>query len=620
MALHAVQFPGFALITAGLLGVSSPSLAAQSSHQLLGHLLPASVTEGAKRFEPANKTLSLAIRLPMQNASQLDELLDHLYTPGDPLYGKYLTPQEFTSRFGATRRSFDHVVKYFRNLGCAIGAKHLNRLLLDVKCPQSAVEREFRITVSHWLTPDNEEVQTIDTEPTVPSAMPIEAINGLSSIPRHMRLMKLNSDTGAVPATGSGPKGGLSPSDIKTAYNLNSISENGAGQTLGLFELDGYQATDISAYASNFSISPVVSLQNVLIDGASGNAGSGAAEVTLDIELMMAVAPGASKIIVYEGPNSDTGLIDVYQRIANDNAAKQISTSWGAPEGNTSSATLNSENQIFKQMASQGQSLYAAAGDSGADDNGTSLSVDDPASQPYATAAGGTTITTNTDHTYSKETTWWNASTKQGGGGGISAVWPIPSWQVSAVSSISGGSTTQRNVPDVALDADPSTGYAIYVGGAWNVYGGTSCAAPLWAAYTSLVNQRRATGGLFPLGYANPAIYQVAQGSNYATDFHDIADGSTNGHYVAVTGYDLATGWGSLDGANLLTDLAAVVTPSPTPAPSPTPSPSPSPAPPAAGCNSTRTPMSGGQSTSFALSYSLPFAVGWVVRRKKKAS
>jgi subtilase family serine protease len=114
-----------------------------------------------------------------------------------------------------------------------------------------------------------------------------------------------------------------------------------------------------------------------------------------------------------------------------------------------------------------------------------------------------------------------------------------------------------RNVPDVALNADPNSGYSIYYRGAWTVYGGTSCAAPLWAAFTARVNQQRLANGSTLLGFANPAIYTIAKGARYGTDLFDVTQG-TNLYYAAVTGFDNATGWGSFNGANLLADLAPV--------------------------------------------------------------
>ncbi len=201
-------------------------------------------------------------------------------------------------------------------------------------------------------------------------------------------------------------------------------------------------------------------------------------------------------------------------------------------------------------MAAQGQTIFAASGDSGAYDNRSNtslLSVDDPAAQPYMTAAGGTSLTTaGAGGAWKSETTW------SGGGGGISVQWPLPTWQQGVATAANKASTAMRNVPDVSLDADPYTGYSIFLNGGWYLYGGTSCAAPLWAAFTALVNQQRQANGNAPLGFANPIIYSLANASN----FHDIADGSTNQYYPAVTGYDDATGWGSFNGAFLLTALA----------------------------------------------------------------
>ncbi len=302
-------------------------------------------------------------------------------------------------------------------------------------------------------------------------------------------------------------------------------------------------------------------LDVVLVDGFSGQPGGGAVEVTLDIQLMIALAPGISKIVVYEGPNSGSGLIDTYNRIATDNLAKSISTSWGLSESESAGSIIQSENQIFKQMVAQGQVLYAASGDSGAYDNGGTLSVDDPASQPLVVGVGGTHLNVDGNGNYVSETTWsYGNGPGEGGGGGISSVWSLPTWQQGFANASNLGSTTMRNVPDVALDADPETGYLFYFGGQWGVVGGTSCAAPLWAAFTALVNQQRANNGATSLGFPNPLLYQAASSSQYSSLFHDITVG-TNGYYPAVHGYDLATGLGTYIGTPLISYLAGSPSP-----------------------------------------------------------
>lgn len=563
---------GLAALGAPVAADAAPA-AAPAFRALAGHIPPAVAGAQPVAALDSSRPLSLALTLPLRHQAELADLLRGLADPNDGRYGQFLTPQQFADRFSPTPADYDRAIAYARSVGLTVVGTHPNRTLLDVAAPAGQAERAFGLHLLVYRSRlDGRYFYAPDSEPRVPSALggAVSGVVGLDNAARwrpHFRVrptpalsayLDPSLDPFASPlATGSGPSGGLTPGDIKKAYNLGGVPQTGTGQTLALFELDGYKASDVTAYESYFGL-PAVPLQNVLLDGYSGAAGSGAGEVTLDIELQAALAPAAAKIIVYEGPNSNTGVVDTYNRIATDNAAKQISTSWGEAENSATASVRGSENTAFQQMAAQGQSIFAAAGDSGAYDNGSTLSVDDPASQPYMTGVGGTALTTSgPGGAYSSEKTWNGGSiTNGGGGGGISTVWAIPSYQSGVVSSASKGSTTMRNVPDVSLDADPNTGYAIYYGGKWVVYGGTSCAAPLWAAFTALVNQQRAASGLGTLGFANPPIYAAAQGANGAADFHDIADGSTNLFYPAVAGYDDATGWGTFNGANLLADLS----------------------------------------------------------------
>ena len=461
----------------------------------------------------SSQPLSLAFTLPLRNQAGLNALLHTLYDPKSPEYRHFLTPEDFAARFGPTQADYAKAIAYARAQGFTVTATHPNRTLLEVTGTAAQAEKAFNLHLLTYQMATGRTFYAPDAEPSVPSelASVVSGVIGLDNASVRRSHARLRSDTGfgaatgdnfAQPlSTGSGPSGGLTPNDIKAAYNLNTVTQTGSGQTLALFELDGYKASDITKYESYFSL-PAVTLQNVLVSGATGSAGSGADEVTLDIELQIALAPGATKIQVYEGPNSDTGVTATYNKIATDNTAKEISTSWGEAENSASSTVRNSESTAFQQMASQGQSIFAAAGDSGADDNGSSLSVDDPASQPYMVGVGGTKLTTaSPGGAYSSETTWNNGSASNGaGGGGISTVWSIPSYQSGVVTTASKGSTTKRNVPDVSLNADPNSGYAIYYNGGWVVYGGTSCAAPLWSAFTALVNQKLAAGRQQPAG------------------------------------------------------------------------------------------------------------------------
>jgi kumamolisin len=533
--------------------------------RLYGHI-PAGAIARA-RWEgrlASEKAIPMTLALPLRNQEELQALLGRIYDPADPLYGHYLTPQQFTDRFGPTQADYEAIAGYARSLGLTVIGTHSNRTLLDVSAPAIVVEAAFNLRMHRYEAPSGREFYAPDEEPEVPDiiASRLVGVIGLenANVRHTYSRFRLAEDTTQVSPyqIGTGPGGGLAPSDIATAYNLSGVSVDGSGQTLGLFELGGYNESDVANYVAYYGLRPVP-LQTVLVDGFSGGVRRDNSEATLDIELQIALAPGASRIVVYEGPNSNTGVLHTYNRIATDNVARQISTSWGLSELESSPAMISAESAIFQQMAIQGQTICAAAGDNGAyDSGGSDLSVDDPASQPYVLGTGGTQLFVNAGQAYDHESVWNVNDTISGGagGGGISAFWTIPHWQQGIASGDSLVSATMRNVPDVSLNSDPQTGYSIYNRGRWYIYGGTSCAAPLWAAFIARINQERELNGLGPLGFANPAIYQLAAAATYSSDFHDIADGSTNLYYPAVRGYDAATGLGSFNGANLLADLA----------------------------------------------------------------
>ncbi len=516
--------------------------------------------------------IHLTFVLPLRNQEELEELIQRLHDPNDELYGKFLTSKEFEERFAPTQEDYDRIVAYATELNLTIQGTHSNRTLLNVSGPAASFESAFDFRLHRFQKANGDTFHAPDQEPQVPSpvASVIEGIVGLDNHAiRHTHYQRKEALT--VPLVGkahatshtfpSGPGGGFSPNDLLTAYNLNSVSEDGTDQTLALFELASYQVSDINHYTSYFGL-PMAQLTDVLVDGGSGEGIN--AEVTLDIELALALAP-KSKIYVYEGPNTDRGVLDTYNQIATDNIAKQVSTSWGLGESFSSAQFLRAENAIFLQMAAQGQTIYAAAGDSGAYDEypyNSTLVVDDPASQPYVVGVGGTRLTVNpANGAYGAEFVWNNGLGNGAGGGGISGFWAIPSWQQNVSTLVS---KTKRNVPDVALNADTNSGYSIYHDGQWEIYGGTSCAAPLWAAFTARVNQARVASMLSSLGFANPLFYAIGLDASYMDNFHDVTSGN-NLHYSAGMKYDNASGWGSFNGAHLFSSLTGSTPPPPPP-------------------------------------------------------
>ena len=521
---------------------------------------------------PLTLTLALAPRQPQALAA----LLHAQYTPGSPGFHQFLSTAQFAIRFGATTAQLQAVTSWLQSQGLSVRGVAANRLF--VKAAGSAVQvgRALGVRPHHYLGKGGATFSAPPRDPQIPSSLAgiVRAVHGLTTLPA--AAPHLERRTGVVatppaangaikrpaPAPGKAPLPasatpvGLTPAGIRTAYDLAPAYSNGidgTGQTMAVFELDGYTAADIAGYEQTFGL-PAVPLQNVLVDGAGGGAGSNAAEVTLDLELQLAVAPGASRLLVYEGPNSDAGVVDTYARIANDDLATSISTSWGLCEPFILSSTMQSQDTIFAQMAAQGQSIFAASGDSGAKDcGGSQLAVDYPASDPWMTGVGGTHLNLNSNGSYGSETAWDGtcASGPCAGGGGVSTTWPQPAWQTGPGVQ-NQFSTGKREVPDVSLNADPSTGYAIYLGGSWLEFGGTSAAAPIWAAWSALANEYAAAHGRAHLGFAAPALYQIGGDTQqYSLTLHDVTQG-TNGYYPATFTYDLATGWGSFDGWNLL--------------------------------------------------------------------
>ena len=360
--------------------------------------------------------------------------------------------------------------------------------------------------------------------------------------------------TNAAANAGSGPGGAYAGNDFRAAY-APGVALSGSGQTLALVEFDGYHTDDITYYEKLAGL-PKTPLKNVLLNGFSGvGSGSGGElEVALDIEVAIAMAPGLSSLIVYEaGPTGSWQ--SMLNRIATDNLAKQISCSWYMPGAPADPVA----DQIFKQMAAQGQSFFVASGDL---DAYTAL-IPFPCDTPFVTLVGGSTLTTTgPGGAWVAETVWnWGPTSwgALGAGGGISTQYSIPYWQQGLEMTANQGSTTMRNVPDVALVADNV--YVRSAGSDFNV-GGTSCAAPLWAAFTALVNeQARTSGG--PVGFLNPALYALSQGTAYPAGFRDTITGNNFSpqspeKFTAVPGYDLCTGLGTPAGQALIESLAGL--------------------------------------------------------------
>src|SRR6266705_3392989 len=580
------------LIAVSLLAMRVVVRADQNSRTLLsGHAVP--LIQQAHLVQNSNPTqqLNLSIGMRLRNSSDLDSLLSGIYDPNSSQYHHYLTPDQFNQFFAPTSDQVQQVVSYLQSQGMTVTSVAPNNLLIDATATVAQVQQAFSVQIKTYQA-GNHTFYANTASPSVPASISqlITSIGGLDNSvqyhPLYRRMIKHIQNHDAALAA----PGGFGPKDVSGAYNATPLQNAGIlgdNQSVALFELDGYQQSDVTQYFQTYG-QATPNISNVLVDGFNGAAGQGAIEVELDMEVVGALAPHANQI-VYEGPNTTQGLNDTYNQIVHDNKAHVVSISWGLCETYSGGAELQTLDTIFKQGASQGITFFAASGDSGAYDCGDgTLGVDSPASDPYVTGVGGTNLQLNAG-AYGSESVWSNPNDTQrspngaGGGGGVSNTFVQPSWQTGPGVS-NQYSNGNREVPDISADADPATGYAVYCTVAasgcpstgWITVGGTSAAAPMWAGSTATINEYLQKQQKSRIGFANPVLYGLENATQQFPPFHDVSSG-TNLYYPATYGYDEASGWGSPDIYNIARDLAGGTQPPPTPTPTGTATPAPTP-------------------------------------------
>jgi kumamolisin len=491
-------------------GNTSPALAHSERHGALA----------------ADTKLSVSVALKLRNSSELDALIADVSNPHSPRHGQFLTPAQFNDRFAPTQSAVDSVSDYLRGQGLLVTKVSPNRQVVTVNGTAAQLQTAFGTSLGTYTdTAQHRDFYANDSAPKLPANV-ASVVQGVVGLDDHA-VRHTNNTKGRTPHAPSG----YNPTQLRGAYDTGSLG-TGAGQSVALWEFDGYQASNIATYDKQFGLSSSAP-RTVSVDGANYDSkpGDGQGEVELDIEIVQAMAPSASTL-VYEAPNTDQGEVDLANQIANDNKVSVVSISWGSCEPDTTQSAITGTSNAIKQATAEGISFFSASGDDGSKDctrsqTGSSVdAVDYPASDPNVTGVGGTHLTVS-GSSYGSESAW------SGSGGGTSTVFDTPSYQT--------GVNGKRTVPDVSADADPNSGYAIYSAGSWQVYGGTSCAAPMWAGFAALVGGK--------LGAANQALYGVK-----GNGFHDVTSGS-NGTFTAGQGYDQVTGWGSYDGAKLAAAL-----------------------------------------------------------------
>jgi subtilase family serine protease len=555
---------------------------------------------------PAGARLRVTVTMRPRDPAALAAYARAVSTPGSADYHAYLTPRQFARRFGPTPSQVSLVRRSLQARGLHPGQVSAGGLSIPLLATAGALERGFRTSLRR-LSFSGRRTAVAATSPLVlgaGSAGVVQSVVGLDGSPSPRPLLvrpaaRLGRSAppqprvatgGAQPcasALGAAPSQSAYTDDqIASAYGFSGLYGAGdlaARVTVAIYELESDDPADIAAYQSCYGTHATVSYARV--DGGAGTGAGPDGEAALDIENTIGLAPDVS-VVVYQGPNNNgPGPYDLYQAIVSDDRARVVTVSWGDCEAALGQATAVAESKLFEEATVQGQTIVAASGDSGSEDcngGGTlpeeQLAVDDPASQPFVTGVGGTSLPSLGPRP--TESVWNNGGSLTGGliepgagGGGVSSFWAMPPAQFDAASSLgvrSGGAGCDspsgycREVPDVAADADPNTGYLIYWNGGgsvsgqptgWQGFGGTSAAAPVWAALLALADGSRACAGS-PIGYADPALYRAA-GRDYPDDFNDVVTGNddftgtNSGRYSAVAGYDRATGLGTPNAAAL---------------------------------------------------------------------
>ncbi len=508
---------------------------------------------------PAAQTMNLDLVLPLRDPEGLKTFLAELYDPNSPSFHHFLTPTEFTAKFGPTQAQYDEVLAFAKKNGLTVTGGSRDGMEVQVKAPVLTVERAMHVNMLTYQHPtENRTFFAADREPTMDLSFNLWHVSGLDNYSNPHPLLVKKSDYAAAhgiepeavvshATTGSGPSASFLGSDMRAAY-YGTGTLTGKGQNMGLFEYLGTDLADLNTYYKNIGQTLPITPVLLSVDGTStscvysGRNKCDDGEQNLDMTQALGMAPGLASLVVYIG-STDTAIISAMT--THSPLPTTIGCSWGWTPADPS--TLD---PYFEKMAAQGQNFFAASGDSSTWSKSNEAW---PADDAYVVSVGGTDlVTTKAAGPWSSETAWVDS------GGGISPdKIAIPSWQKAAINSTNKGSTTLRNGPDVSANAnftfytcdDQTTCLA-------NEYGGTSFAAPMWAAYIALVNQQRVAAGKSTIGFLDPYIYaENATAATYKADFHDITSGKS-GSYTAVTGYDLVTGWGSPN-SGLLSELAA---------------------------------------------------------------
>ncbi|WP_176053986.1 S53 family peptidase [Paraburkholderia caribensis] len=494
-----------------------------------------------------SETIQVVVVLRRKDEQQFAQMMKKIEAGAAD--AKPLTREELEQRFGASAEDLAKLKAFAAQHGFAVVREDPSARTVVLSGKIDQFQKAFDVQLQHYEHQSMGQFRGRTGAISVPDDLHgvVTAVLGLDDRPQarpHFRIRPPFRPAQAQQASS------FTPLQLASLYGFPQ--GDGNGQCIGIIELGGgYRTADLDNYFSSLGVgSPKVVAVGVDQGGnhPSGDPNGPDGEVTLDVEIAGAIAPGAT-IAVYFTTNSDAGFIDAVSRAVHDKTNKPsvISISWGAPESVWTAQSMNAFNDVLQSAAAVGVTVCAASGDSGSGDGvgDGGDHVDFPASSPYVLACGGTSLQ-GSGQTVSHEVVWNDGANGGATGGGVSGMFLVPAWQegLSVAGAQGKRALTGRGVPDVAGDASPLTGYDVIVDGNNTVIGGTSAVAPLWAALIARINGAKGV----PVGFVNPKLYKAAGACN------DITQGN-NGSYAATTGWDACTGLGSPNGVKVAAAL-----------------------------------------------------------------
>jgi len=512
--------------------------------------------QGAQVIGPAdpNEVVDVTIRLRSPSGKKPFVNADEFTKPIEKR--TILSREEFEKEHSADPASIALVESFAREHGLAVKESSPERRTVILSGTVSAMDKAFGIELKQYKHGSGEyrgRTGAVHLPPELSSV--VEGVFGLDNRPQAKPHFRRRRDRAGVRAHAQSVS--YTPIQVAALYDFPT-KVNGSGECIALIELGGgFNPTDLSNYWKQLNLGTTPTVTAVSVGNGSndptGDPNGPDGEVMLDIEVAGAIASGA-KIVAYFAENTDAGFLNAITTAVHDstNNPSIISISWGGPESSWTQQAMTSMDEAFQAAAAMGITVCVAAGDDGSTDGVSDglNHVDFPASSPNVLACGGTRLV-GSGTKITSETVWNELKNNEGAtGGGISDVFPLPSYQRAAgvPPSANKGGKVGRGVPDVAGDADPTTGYVTLVDGQSSVIGGTSAVAPLWAGLIALINGSMGK----PVGFLNPLLYPA----NESTDFNEVTSGN-NGAYSARAGWNACTGLGSPKGLGIAETLGA---------------------------------------------------------------